>query len=156
MGFPQNQVKRLICIHKITDISEAVSLLTKDEIGLHKHYFTPERTDQDRCYICGEGEIFHYEKNPRTTNSKILEAFKRTPSNNSQLGRRQTYTHSYKNLNRIPEEVLPVIESPINIHKANELNDMVPVMLPGGLAEVIENENYCNICYEEMEEGDFL
>ncbi|CDW87485.1 ibr domain containing protein [Stylonychia lemnae] len=64
MGYNYGLIKRLLCIHKINSVEQAVQLLSKDDIGLLSHpYHKLKLSVESVCYICHEDEIKHNNQN---------------------------------------------------------------------------------------------
>jgi len=72
MGFPYEQVQKLLSVHKINNINIAVWYLTKDDKGKYSHYYTPIEGDQEICFICSEGPESHFDKNPNPNFSQPI------------------------------------------------------------------------------------
>eukprot|EP00347_Sterkiella_histriomuscorum_P000263 403376551 len=143
MGFPISQVKRLLCIHKISDLNEAAQLLTKDENGKYTHYFTPRQStnnndDQNtQCYICNEQASEHHQNNPfvfmrRVSYTKIIQ---------------ESFAGDKKKQSIISQLQPKVLDQSF----APDQHETQEISLQNNEVQI-----YCNICYDSMGQSEFL
>ncbi|CDW84403.1 ibr domain containing protein [Stylonychia lemnae] len=152
MGFPYEQVQKLLSVHKINNINIAVWYLTKDEKGRYRHYFTPHQDNQEICFICQESISSHFDKNPNPQFRKL--SYAQLASQGLLQNEDQKQDHQEQD-NFEDQQTFKSKTDNVSInHQSSSLDNANQKSYQPLHTE--QSEMFCTICYCDLVQSEFI